>query len=445
MNPSQQHRIFLECTPTADASALRGIPRVVSNILEQAAKSDSNAASTTVPVRYTSGSWASVSLSELLKFPAQSRSKDGGKTSLWACAVPSARLRRLLFPPPGRDGIWKLPRAGRRFARNVIRRVCSRPVHFQSTDSLVLLDPWWRCPPQFWDAVERARSNGVVVGTVIYDLIPLIHPHFVGQSHTERFRSWLLQAAEHSDYFLAISQTVREELRDYLTDQLPHREWKEESFQTFPLGSDFPVSSSGPVRRDLREAFAGGKTYLMVGTLEPRKNQPFLLEVFDKLWEREHDLRLCLVGGVTKSLAAFRRRLAEHPQRGKRLFYFHDLDDRELEYCYQSTAALVYPSIAEGFGLPIVEALQRGRTVLASDTPIHREVGGDFCGYFDLTCHETLAKLISIHDRESGLPDVEPPNSFEAYRWDTSCRELIRVCEEQRQRGSRSEPISRAA
>ena len=154
---------------------------------------------------------------------------------------------------------------------------------------------------------------------------------------------------------------------------------------------------------------------------------------------------LCFVGGITKSLPAFRQRLAEHPQRGKRLFYFHDLSDRELEYCYEKTSALLYPSIAEGFGLPIVEALQRGRTVLASDTPIHREVGKTHCGYFNPACPEVLAELIRVHDRQGGLPGVESPDLFEPCSWKASCRRLIRVCDEQRRMESRREPNRRAA
>ena len=76
------------------------------------------------------------------------------------------------------------------------------------------------------------------------------------------------------------------------------------------------------------------------------------------------------------------------------LFMFNDLSDAELAYCYQHAKALIFPSHAEGFGLPIVEALQHGLHTLVSDIPIHREAGRDFCTYFDPQSPAALARLV---------------------------------------------------
>lgn len=292
----------------------------------------------------------------------------------------------------------------------------------------MILDPWWRCPNAFWKNVARARRRGAVVGTVIYDLIPITHPKLVGRRHVERFGKWLHTAADHTDFFLAISRTVKEELRAYLQRAQADQAWEEERFHSFTLGSDLPVQASATPRDTVFQAFDAGNTYLMVGALEPRKNQPFLLDAFESLWNRGMDVRLCLAGSYTKALPEFHERLTQHAEFGRRLFYFSDLDDGELGWCYQQTRALVFPSIVEGFGLPIVEALQHGKTVLASDTPIHREVGGEFCAFHDLSSPESLAEVIVEFQQCDRLRGVRPASEYAAPTWERSCRELVKSC-----------------
>ena len=276
--------------------------------------------------------------------------------------------------------------------------------------------------------MAKTRRRKALVGTVIYDLIPITHPDFVGRRHVERFRHWLHKAAEHTDFFLAISETVKDELRSHLQESCPEQEWPAERFHSFILGSDLSVEANGVVRDSTRRAFDAGNTYLMVGALEPRKNQPFLVDTFETLWKRGVDVRLCLVGSYTKALPEFHQRLTQHAELGRRLFYFSDLNDGELDYCYRKTRALVYPSIVEGFGLPIVEALQHGKPVLASNTPIHREVGGEFCGFFDLTSTEALAEMIAGFEKLGRVPGTRPASEYVAPTWERSCRELIEKC-----------------
>src|SRR5262249_40144708 len=118
------------------------------------------------------------------------------------------------------------------------------------------------------------------------------------------------------------------------------------------------------------------KTYLMVGTVEPRKNHAHVLSAFEQLWSAGADVNLAIVGKYSWNSTEFKERLRRHPCFGNRLFWFEDVRDGELEYCYRHAAALITASYAEGFNLPIVEALRAGCPVLASDIPVHREVGG---------------------------------------------------------------------
>ena len=104
---------------------------------------------------------------------------------------------------------------------------------------------------------------------------------------------------------------------------------------------------------------------------------------------------------------------------------FNDLTDTELDYCYRHATALVYPSYAEGFGLPLVEALYKRLPVLASDIPTFREIGKDFCAYFDISRHTSLAKIIIDIENSGKMPEVRKPEEYQLPDWRDSCRELL--------------------
>ncbi|MBK8203630.1 MAG: glycosyltransferase [Bdellovibrionales bacterium] len=63
-------------------------------------------------------------------------------------------------------------------------------------------------------------------------------------------------------------------------------------------------------------------------------------------------------------------RIQRHPQYGKKLIYLKDCDDRELQYCYSIASGLIFASLCEGFGLPLLEAMFHGIPVVCSDIPV---------------------------------------------------------------------------
>jgi alpha-1,2-rhamnosyltransferase len=164
----------------------------------------------------------------------------------------------------------------------------------------------------------------------------------------------------------------------------------------------------------------------MVSTIEPRKNHDYLLDAFDRVWSKDIRVPLVIVGKVGWMCEPIVKRIETHCQWQKQLFMFNDLNDAELSYCYKVSKALVFPSQYEGFGLPIVEALNENLIVLASDIPVHREVGGEYCRYFDLSSPESLANLILDYEKNGYLPPARPPDSFTWLDWKESCLELIR-------------------
>jgi len=118
-------------------------------------------------------------------------------------------------------------------------------------------------------------------------------------------------------------------------------------------------------------------------------------------------------------------RIKQHPMPNKTLFMFNDLSDSELAYCYANCKALLIPTLAEGFGLPVVEALAKGLPVFASDLEVLREVGQDFCTYFDTSDSHSLAKILLDIETRNQWPVVRDIAEFKATTWRESCAQLL--------------------
>ncbi len=107
------------------------------------------------------------------------------------------------------------------------------------------------------------------------------------------------------------------------------------------------------------------------------------------------------------------------------LHCFGDVNDLELDFCYRHAAALITASYAEGFNLPIVESLSRGRPVLASDIPVHREVAGSHAAYFSTRSDDELAQLVRSHQAGQLQELVLRLDGFHWPNWRESSHELL--------------------
>jgi alpha-1,2-rhamnosyltransferase len=296
----------------------------------------------------------------------------------------------------------------------------------KSDDVLILLDASWH--QDFLDQVEaQKKAKGIGIVSVVYDVIPLSHPQFCTDRLVSVFQHWLKWASQISDGFMAISETTRNQVQVYAlrgdAENKPQRQW----FDYFHLGSELELSEkNGAVRDHVQKIFqSNDPVYLMVGTIEPRKNHGYLLDAFDLLWRSGLKIKLCFVGKAGWRCEAILRRIRNHSEYNRRLFMFNDLSDTELDYCYRKSRSLVLPAFAEGFGLPLVEAMQRGLPAMASDIPVFREVGGDFVAYFELEKPETLAALIRQNKAGGVFPASKPLRDWSWLNWEDSAKQFL--------------------
>lgn len=299
------------------------------------------------------------------------------------------------------------------------------PLVTEPGDQLLMLDSSWHA--DVFPLAEKLKREGVGIISVIYDLIPLTHPQFCDAGLVVVFHKWFDWIANIADGFICISSTIQKQVEKEVTDRLGHAGAQKRWFDHFYLGSELDLArQDGEPDPKLFRAFSDEMpTYLMVSTIEPRKNHTYLLDAFDLLWQKGAPVRLCIIGKVGWKCEQLIARIEKHPELNKKLFMFNKLDDNGLQFAYQHAKALVFPSHVEGFGLPIVEAMQRKLPVMASDIPVFREIGSEFVAYFQLDNPASLATLIERYETEQRFPASKPLTDWQWIFWQASAQQLI--------------------
>jgi glycosyltransferase involved in cell wall biosynthesis len=216
--------------------------------------------------------------------------------------------------------------------------------------------------------VALARSSGNEVDVIGYDAIPLVSADLVPRLESERF-GWYLAIVKHARRVLAISDAAAEEFAGFVdaarVQGLPGPE-----VSAIPLPVDVPV-------RGVERAVADPPYLLCVGSHDPRKNHERIIEAARILGREGHRPRLVFVGsGSARAMRRFGAEILAARADGVVVTAPTSVDDTGLARLYGGARATLFPSLHEGFGLPIAESLAYGVPVLTSDYGSMREVAG---------------------------------------------------------------------
>ena len=298
----------------------------------------------------------------------------------------------------------------------------NRAVPFQDGDVLLLRDASWAHPP--WTLIEKAAPANLKVLAIVHDLIPLSHPQFMSANLTREFGAWLLEACRRCTALLCVSAATESQLAAYCREHCADRP---PVLAHFHWGVD-PIEerSPGALHAFDPRLFQRGPVYLMVGTLEPRKNHAFVLDAFEELWKSLPNVQLAIVGKAGWLVEPLLKRIRSHPRHGSTLHWWTNVTDGELDYLYRHGRALIAASVVEGFGTPIIEALSRRLPVFASDIPPFREVGGDFCVFFSLASPRSLRSAVEAYERTEHI-GARPVAEFTWPSWRESTRSLLQL------------------
>lgn len=278
------------------------------------------------------------------------------------------------------------------------------------------------------EAHMRLMSKGVLFYFIVYDILPLRHPYWWPAGGSATFESWLRSISAVADGLICISEAVAQDVRAWLTEQLPLRA-AEIDVTSFHLGAD--IGSSLPTKglpdnaAAVLDSLGARASFLMVGTLEPRKGHAQALAAFEHLWQRGIAANLVIVGKHGWMVDKLTDKLRQHPESGKRLFWLEGISDEYLERIYAAGCCLIAASEGEGFGLPIIEAAQHRLPIIARDIPVFREVAGEHAFYFRGLEAVDLADAIGEWLSLNGKGQAPQSAGMPWLAWRESAQQLI--------------------
>jgi glycosyltransferase involved in cell wall biosynthesis len=266
----------------------------------------------------------------------------------------------------------------------------SPPVPWTPDDLVLILGMGWHHLTMLPELHKLKRQIGFRLAGVIYDLIPEFYPQLYPDDFPQQHRTHMVSLISAANALLSISRATRNDVQRFCAQEhLPMPETR-----VFRLGDTLapvtPVAPETPLPK--------GDFILTVG-LEWRKNGLLLYQMLKLAAQQGIRLPLLVIAGrpswVKGDHELLTRLFSRDPDLRGQVRILTDLDDSRLIWLYQNCRFTIFPSLCEGWGLPVAESMRHGKLCLASSASSIPEVGGDLVeyaspydprGFLDLVC-----------------------------------------------------------
>ncbi|MEO0400794.1 MAG: glycosyltransferase family 1 protein [Pseudomonadota bacterium] len=259
--------------------------------------------------------------------------------------------------------------------------------------------------------LSTMRATGSKITVLIHDVIPLDFPQFQREGTVAPFAAMIARVGRFADLLIYNSQDTRTCTQAHLTHP-------PQSIVAH-LGTDAPT----PIAEDLPEGLPPPAPYfLCIGTIEPRKNHAFLLDLWEEMGNAAPDL--IIAGGRGWKNEDVFSRLDALPKSGP-IREVSGLSDGALAALTAGSCGVVFPSHAEGFGLPLTQAVMQGVPVIANDLPVFREIVGEIPVYASVS--DRYLWLNKIKELAATSPGVSKSPQFQPPGWDAHFKIVLRL------------------
>ena len=255
------------------------------------------------------------------------------------------------------------------------------------------------------------RSLDAQIAVLIHDVIPLDFPEFQRDGSVQPFADMIARVGKHADLVIYNSKETQARAQAHL-----------------PPGLASIVSFLGTVKADAKaddipnEVPQDRPYFVCIGTIEPRKNHGFLLDLWDQMGAKAPGL--IIAGGRGWKNEDVFARLDALPTSGP-VTEVAGLSDGAIAALMDRAAGVLLPSLAEGFGLPATEAAARGIPLIANDLPVLREILGDIPIYASVS--DRYLWLNKIKELASLGPNAPDQQQYVPPTWDAHFKTVLRL------------------
>ena len=262
---------------------------------------------------------------------------------------------------------------------------------------------------------------------VVHDLIPLIFPRYFRQAGykfklllTNRLTVGLL--INNFSHIIAVSNNTKEDIVKYFqTDK--------NKISVITEGVDF--KTSGADKKKFKEKYNLPDKYILyLGRCDPYKNIDMLIRIYSRLGKWQEDYKLVLVGKEDKRYTPLLKDLARELNLSDKIIFTDFVLTDELPAIYENASLLVHPSLYEGFGLPILEAMSYGLPVVAFRTSSIPEVAGEFAvlteSYSEDQMLNAIIDLLSDEEKRKELGQKAMERS-KKFTWEQTAEQVLEI------------------
>lgn len=257
-------------------------------------------------------------------------------------------------------------------------------------------------PDFFWEPnnllPKKLKDFGGKTILTVHDIFPISTPQYFGRLYRIYFRVMFGRSLKEADAVLYDSEFSRQEVEHIY----PYAKNKN-TFLSYVI-----IRQHDNKPEDLSKLTSDTPYFLYVGNIEQRKGSDLLLKAYEKYYEEGGRNRLIMGGGIKDD--NLKAMIEASRKRTGNVEYAGYLSDEQKAAYICGCCAFIFPTKAEGFGMPIIEVMEYNRPIIARRLPIFGELIGDCIGYFDIDEDEkkeieSLSQL--MHQAEAGKAEVD--------------------------------------
>ncbi len=297
----------------------------------------------------------------------------------------------------------------------------------------------WRCMPikynvlfrndadiyQFFNFIVPTNISGKVI-TTIHDLTYILYPETMDKKNRERLKKDMINTVNRVDYILTISENSKNDIIKYLN--IP-----EDKITVIYPGVDEmykQVLDEKHIEKIKRKYNIIGRYLLYLGTLEPRKNIETIIKSYnDFIKSSDEDIKLVLAGKKGWLYDSIFNLVSEYGLENNVVFTDY-VDDSDKPALYQGAEIFLFPSLYEGFGIPVAEAMASRTPVITSNSSSLPEVAGDSAIITEPLDYRKISESIKKILRDSNIRQKMIENGIkqvEKFNWDDSAEKLRKI------------------
>ena len=298
-------------------------------------------------------------------------------------------------------------------------------------DSMVLVmgSAWMQNPRYVYTLLHTCHNNQLKLATVIHDIVPVKFPEWMPSGYAKTFTDQLKSLMQNSDLLLAVSQNTKKDMLEFARKNgflIPNIEVFREGDV---IQEEDSYGQGLELESDILTKLKPDSFVLNVGAIHFRKNPQLLYNVWLRLVDElgKKAPKLVIVGGVAWNSNDFASLLQRNEQLKQHIIVLKNISDRELSWLYRNCMFTVYPSLYEGWGLPVAESLCYGKLCITSNVSSIPEIAPELTELIDPLDTMTWYNTIKFYAKSRDARRAAEKSIRESYKitsWSDSASEL---------------------